>query len=467
MTYDLNVKCRSSQEKDKRLFVKRCLELGWDCIAWTTNAVGRMGSGSNTQFTIKPTKNVTLEPAQKREAMVLRSLAFGKSVNHDLRQISRLNVTIDDVMDAHSLTVNNEVVRNFDIIAACPGNSSVMAYLCKTADVDLICLDFSHKLSFALNKKLIDEAIARGVQFEITYSPILHSPSTRKEIINGVRVLVQYLSGRNIVLSSGAESHAQLRGPLDAMGIAQALKIPKHLAAKCVGEYCAAAVQHAMARKMRYLPIEVMSAGDLAGRYPELRLHPPQGSKSIKSRHGVEAEVNVAAASGVLGGARATVSQTHTATGAWDGGADRTNDVSGDDLKAGAGTRGDEEEGEKDEADDDGEEDNDGFIGFASSLPAAPDGDRDLGEMGGDADDVQLRVLGLHSSSSLSSRSGGQGQQGGSFKPKQRAPAGGAKKRGRGGDGASRALSVSAVLANATSAAASPGGAKKRLKSHM
>ena len=32
--YDLNVRCRSSREKDRQQFIMRCIELGWTTIAW-------------------------------------------------------------------------------------------------------------------------------------------------------------------------------------------------------------------------------------------------------------------------------------------------------------------------------------------------------------------------------------------------------------------------------------------------
>jgi ribonuclease P/MRP protein subunit RPP1 len=60
-------------------------------------------------------------------------------------------------VDAQSLTIGNETLKNFDIIAVCPGNIKVFAYLCKTAEIDIISLDFTHRLPFGLNKKLIDE----------------------------------------------------------------------------------------------------------------------------------------------------------------------------------------------------------------------------------------------------------------------------------------------------------------------
>lgn len=213
--YDLNMRLKSTREKDTKLAVKRLYELGWDCVAWTTLANGKV-SGNQ----IKPMKSVALEPIQKRDALELRSLVNSRSAEADIRQISRITVTVDDVIDAQTLTSGNAILNNFDIVAVRPGNLRVMAYLCKTAEIDIISLDFTRRLPFATNKKLLDEAVKRGIHFEIIYSPLIGTASgPRQEVFSNTRVLIQYLRGRNILLSSGADSIGQIRGPMDVNNI--------------------------------------------------------------------------------------------------------------------------------------------------------------------------------------------------------------------------------------------------------
>ena len=45
---------------------------------------------------------------------------------------------MDELNDAQALYVNNEVLKQFDIIAATPGNQKVFAYLCEKADIGII-----------------------------------------------------------------------------------------------------------------------------------------------------------------------------------------------------------------------------------------------------------------------------------------------------------------------------------------
>lgn len=264
--YDLNVRLKSSKEKDMKMAVKRMFELGWDCVVWTTIA-----NGKATGNMIKPIKGVQLEPLQKRSALELRSLVTSSTAVPDLRQLTRLTMTVDDVIDAQSLTVGNVVLNSFDIVAVRPGNMKVMAYLCKTAEIDIITLDFTHRLPFATNKKLLDEAVKRGIFIEILYSPIIGIASgARQEVFANTRTLIQYLRGRNIILSSGADNLLQIRGPMDVCNIGVALGLTNEQAMNSIANNCALVIKHATARRSRYLPLEIINKLDFNQRFPEL-----------------------------------------------------------------------------------------------------------------------------------------------------------------------------------------------------
>ena len=263
--FDLNIKVKGHKDHEKRIqILKRCTELGYSCIAWTTSILGRIGAGTTTQ--LQPCKAFCLEPIHERDAMQLRRLVIdeGETYGNPVRQCSRLSVTIDDVMDAQSLTMGNEILNRFDIISGNPGNGKVFDFLCKTAEIDIISIDFTHKLQFSINKKSVDAAISRGICFEILYSPLLASSQTRREVFNGVKVLVQYLRGKHIILSSGADTSSQLRGPIDVAGIAQSLKLSKECALKSLSANCEMVLKHGCSRKLRYLPAQVASKSEVA-----------------------------------------------------------------------------------------------------------------------------------------------------------------------------------------------------------
>jgi ribonuclease P/MRP protein subunit RPP1 len=72
-----------------------------------------------------------------------------------LRQFSRITISVEEVAEAQILSSSNETLSRFDIIAACPANSKVLGYLCRQGDIDIISLDFTHRLQFPLNKKMV------------------------------------------------------------------------------------------------------------------------------------------------------------------------------------------------------------------------------------------------------------------------------------------------------------------------
>ena len=311
--YDLAVSSRHHRaaggERQQQQVVRRLVEMGWDCVAWNTTVVGKVGPGC-----ARPVASVQLDIPQRRAALQLRALVDGKldlaqyqplppppppppsssssslgggvaSVLQKLklRQLNRLSVTLDDLADAQSLTIGNEVVQMFDVIAATPGNAKVFAYLCKTADVDIITLDLGRRIPFQLNKKLIDEAVKRGLSFELNYSGVLGSSSSRKEVLANSRTLLQYLRGRHIIFSSFAENPLQVRGPSDIMNIAAVFGLTKENAHKAVCSNAALVLKHAFCRKLRFLPQEIVSRDDFRARWPELTLPDPAPSITSSS----------------------------------------------------------------------------------------------------------------------------------------------------------------------------------------
>ncbi|CAE7748825.1 GAF1, partial [Symbiodinium microadriaticum] len=104
----------------------------------------------------------------------------------------------------------------------------------------------------------MDVAVARGICFEIQYSPVLTAPASRRQVISTTRVLVQYLKGKGVILTSGAEALGHMRGPVDVLYLAELLGIPRHHARMTVSENCALVLKHAAARRLRYAPVELI-----------------------------------------------------------------------------------------------------------------------------------------------------------------------------------------------------------------
>jgi len=78
--------------------------------------------------------------------------------------------------------------------------------------------------------------------------------------------MIKYLRGRNIILSSGADSFTQIRGPCDVVNIGKILQLSHEQASKAIGENCAGLLKNATARKLRYIPVEVLSTQNMFDR---------------------------------------------------------------------------------------------------------------------------------------------------------------------------------------------------------
>ena len=281
-SYDLRLDAAPSREKERFRMLSRSVELGWDCVAWNVKTHGKVTA--NSGGALKSFPEIALDAVQMRESLKLRALVLSQEQGSEskgaqkrkgfatkaVRQMSRLTVALDEVIDAQTLTLGNEVLRKFDIIAATPGNAKVFAFLCNTAEVDLIALDFTHKLPFALNKKHIDAAVSRGLSFEISYAGMLSTQAAvRREVITGTKGLVQYLNGKNIVVSSGADACMQLRGPMDAANVAHVLGLSHRDALQGCRANAVRVMKRAFSRKLRYLPVEVVSENEFLSRWPE------------------------------------------------------------------------------------------------------------------------------------------------------------------------------------------------------
>ena len=89
----------------------------------------------------------------------------------------------------------------------------------------------------------------RGVYFEILYAPILREPGSRRQIFTNAQALTRETRGRGIVLSSGARTAIELRGPYDVVNLGTFLGLTEQQAHAAVGKNAVAVVEHARKRK--------------------------------------------------------------------------------------------------------------------------------------------------------------------------------------------------------------------------
>ncbi|KAL9261094.1 GAMETOPHYTE DEFECTIVE 1-like protein, partial [Drosera capensis] len=130
-----------------------------------------------------------------------------------------------------------------------PLNETVFEQACQSSEVDLISIDFSDKLRFRLKLPAIKVALARGVFFEICYSPLLEDAHLRGYLIPNVKYLVSWTRGKNLIVSSCAASVLGLRGPADVSNLLFLLGLPLQHAKAAVSKNCRSMITSALKKK--------------------------------------------------------------------------------------------------------------------------------------------------------------------------------------------------------------------------
>jgi hypothetical protein len=102
---------------------------------------------------IKPLPPIDITLADYNNSDQFRSLVTSRA---SLRQFSRITLNIDDVNDIQAGSLlTQDVLNKFDLLAVQTTNMKVFAYLCKQGEIDIISIDFTQRLQFSMNKKLV------------------------------------------------------------------------------------------------------------------------------------------------------------------------------------------------------------------------------------------------------------------------------------------------------------------------
>ncbi|PWN40070.1 PHP domain-like protein [Ceraceosorus guamensis] len=166
---------------------------------------------------------------------------FGAGLAPQLQQLQRLTVTMDDsslTKGGHGFTSSQAAaLATWDLIAVQPTTDSAFSLACQTLtelkpfSVDIISLELasSSRLPFAPKRSTLRTAIRSGAVFEITYSAMLAGASEESEkererkkrnLVSNTRDLLRLTGGKGIIISSGAATLLDIRGPKDVIAVA-------------------------------------------------------------------------------------------------------------------------------------------------------------------------------------------------------------------------------------------------------
>ncbi|KAM9837828.1 ribonuclease P protein subunit p30 isoform 2-T2 [Aulostomus maculatus] len=120
---------------------------------------------------------------------------------------------------------------------------------CMTYDVDIICVPVTEKLPFFFKRAPVNGAVDRGVVFEVSYSAAIRDTTMRRYTIANAISLMESCKGKNLIMSSAAEKHLELRGPYDITNLGLLFGLSEEDAKEAISSTCRSVLLHADTRK--------------------------------------------------------------------------------------------------------------------------------------------------------------------------------------------------------------------------
>lgn len=242
---------------------RRLGQLGYASVAFNETVVGRDGVRGLDRPGLKKARNTLWLAAQG-----------GPKENGPVTRLRRVTIIVSDKGEAQFLCGVIRSLKWADLVAARPTSDSALQLLCEAGDVDIISLDLSIRQGFILSTHLADVARARGIVFEVRYAGLIlaECATKRQQIMANVSGLLAATRGRGIVWCSGANAGVAgecLRGAYDVMNLAVVLGLKEEQALRAMTATCEGVRGHAKARRMEWIPAEVIRTWKSEGREEE------------------------------------------------------------------------------------------------------------------------------------------------------------------------------------------------------
>lgn len=248
--YDLSASSTLLDPQTQRERVSHAIKLGWDAVALVHQAAAKLTE--QDRCAIRPVELEALLSAVKgvREALAAAEARVGRRHGdaYTLRQLTRINIPADDPATAQAACAS-ALARGYDLVAVQPATERCFQLACGSLEADLISLDLSRRLPFRFKAAHVKAALARGMHFEICVAPALRDAGQRRQLFANALALCRETRGRGVVVSSGARSYMELRGPLDVANLATLFGLTPQQAAAAVSSAPAAVVARAAARR--------------------------------------------------------------------------------------------------------------------------------------------------------------------------------------------------------------------------
>lgn len=221
-------------------------------------------------------------PAESSQPLLWQGAGAQRLVQH-----TRLTVVASEPAHCAQLAAAGDITRTYDILAVQAASERVFASACTTLDVDIISFDLARRLPFRLRVPTVRAALARGITFELCYSPALREPNSRRQLFANALAVVRATGGAGIILSSGAQRAFELRGPYDVANLGTLFGLSLAAAKAAVSSRTAAVLQHAAARRApslgrQVLPLAAAQPGSRAT--DDAHAWPPKPAATLAAR---------------------------------------------------------------------------------------------------------------------------------------------------------------------------------------
>ncbi|KAF3927486.1 hypothetical protein ABW21_db0209646 [Orbilia brochopaga] len=197
MFYDLNIPWTSKDDPELPRTAAFLAELGYNVIALNQTIAGKITSKSPGIANVIPENPFPEQPG--------------------LRVLRRATVVLDDPSQNYGLA---SLSSSFDIVALRPTDEKLLLQACTSLECDLISLDLSIRHPFHFKYKVLGQAIARGIRFEITYAASINDSNARRNLLANATALIRVTKGKGVIISSGARNAAFCRAPFDLINLA-------------------------------------------------------------------------------------------------------------------------------------------------------------------------------------------------------------------------------------------------------
>lgn len=167
------------------------------------------------------------------------------------------------------LLIDTEALSRFDLVTARPETEQDFHFCCIQGEVDIISLKLHERMQMKIKLNLVQEAIRRGIMFEVCYSKAIKDINARRIFIANASNLVKATKRKNIILSSQAADLFEQRAPWDVINLACLLGLNIEEAHKTIVDNPAIALEHARARKVFKSTVEVLDRDKFVGMYGE------------------------------------------------------------------------------------------------------------------------------------------------------------------------------------------------------